>query len=660
MASRCQRRILSCSRCRKRKLKCDRRLPACSQCLAANTTCNGIAAGSQTEVPRSIAHHLESEIARLEAALFESGQLDDVQASDILLQIPVAGASRSSHGQVGDPLHLPAPEPRPPSSHNTDTGRVLKIRESILTSAPLHSIVHATMPPDSGATELLSRVRMGMTPSTARIGDITGTLSTGSYRPVTSNVLPGIHVLQSMPVDIVHRLMMKYLDTIHPENPFLTISDIHAHFGHVVQILLSPDPGPVEASYDLLVVYLILAMSLTLAAFGSRHEERCTAFSMSVFKEGVQNLYGLSSFPSEIARLQVTLLILHYATVFPRLANVWVLSGAAMRSCLELGLHRELPASIGSVDSQTLHLRRRVFWAAYCMDRSICSALQRPVCIPDVAIDAKLPSALSADDDIDDSFLGSISYHRLLSEMLHVHYQGESIPSDLSWDDWLADMETRLRDWHNMYRPNASHQAMTEFNMARGLMILHRPSPRLPMPSPSSLLIAFKSASTVARTYREHMRARFFCRPWLSAHFTLEAATVVLFCLRHGNAAIIEYFTPAQIFKMTKLFTQNFLDIAAQGGGWPEINAYAGTYERLLCPLLERVFLHSSTLSDAFGPAQDAELLRLLYPDPAHLEKLRFGDGLPEASDDLASFDFDLFMADDNFWEASVEMPGDT
>jgi hypothetical protein len=146
--------------------------------------------------------------------------------------------------------------------------------------------------------------------------------------------------------------------------------------------------------------------------------------------------------------------------------------------------------------------------------------------------------------------------------------QGEPIPSDLSWEDWLANMETRLQDWYNMYGPNASHHSMTEFNTARGLMILHRPSPRHPIPSPSSLLVVFQATSAVARTYRQHMRARLFCRPWLSAHFTLEAATIVLFCLSHGTPAIIERFTPAQIFKMTKVFTGNFLDIAAHGGGW--------------------------------------------------------------------------------------------
>jgi hypothetical protein len=161
-------------------------------------------------------------------------------------------------------------------------------------------------------------VRMGMTPSAARISNRSGSLLAGIPKSATGgNILLGAHLLRSMPVDIMHKLMTKYLDTIHLENPFLVAADLHAHFTRVVQVLTSPVTSPMQASYDLLVVYMILATSLTVAAVGDRHEERCMAFSMSVFKEGIQNLYGFSPFPSEIARLQVTLLILHCASVSP-------------------------------------------------------------------------------------------------------------------------------------------------------------------------------------------------------------------------------------------------------------------------------------------------------------------------------------------------------
>ena len=526
--------------------------------------------------------------------------------------------------------------------HGQDT----PLRTSILSSKSLQAIVSATLPYGSGATDLLSRVRMGMTPSSARVGQRSRT-TTLNPKANKGSILLNANTLRSIPVDIVQRLMRKYLNTIQPDNPFLVASTVVQQFQSVVEILgwqaqaQSPgaEPLPVIASHDFLIVYLVLAISVTLGS-ANGHEERCMALSVQLFEEGIQHLYSLPTFPSDITWLQTILLVLLYATVFPRSANVWVLSGAAMRSCLELGLHREPPESMG-LDPETLDLRRRVFWAAYCMDRSICSALQRPLSTPDAAINTKFPALME-----DDSFLGSITYHQLMSEIFHVSFQREPIPPGMAWDDWLAGMENRLKSWNSYYSQATPHHETIEFNMARGLMLLHRPSPRVPMPSQRSLLLAFEAASTAARIHRDHIRAGFFRRPWLSAHHMLEAATVVLYCLRYGWEAITERFNAPQIFDMTKLLTSNFLAIAGQG--WPEVSIYAGVYERLLGPLLERVFLRSATLSDSFGPAQDAELMRLLYPGPAHLEKLRFG--LRRQQEEFSPFDFNLFMADDETW----------
>ncbi|KAI1372069.1 fungal-specific transcription factor domain-containing protein [Hypoxylon crocopeplum] len=651
MASQCQRSILSCARCRRRKIKCDRQLPSCSQCISAKTSCTGIAAkaNTATDVPRSIVQHLESEIARLETELLQDGQLEVVHASDILQGM--LSTSRPSVDAAG--RNLDGPEENGYDGKLATKSASHELQASIVSSRSLQAIVSATLPYGSGAADLLSRVRMGITPSSAKVGE-RGSRSTATNPNASKgSILLHATILRSMPWDIVQRLMRKYLNTIHLDNPFLVAATVTQQFQNVADALRLQGPAqttgegslPVIASHDFLVVYLVLALSVTLGSANDGYDERCMSLSVSLFEEGIQHLYGLQSFPSDIAWLQTILLVLLYATVFPRSANVWVLSGAAMRSCLELGLHREPRESVG-IDSEPLDLRRRVFWAAYCMDRSICSALQRPLSTPDAAINTKFPSPMQ------DTFLGSITYHKLLSEMLHVHFHREPIPPEMTLDEWLARMEERLRSWSKFHSEASSHHESPEFTMARGLMILHRPSPRVPFPSDHSLLVAFEAASTAERIHREHIRAGFFRRPWLSAHYTLEAATVVLFCLRHGYSAITERFTTAQIFDMTKLLTSNFLAIAAQG--WPEVGVYAGVYERLLGPLLERVFLRSPTLSDRFGPAQDAELMRLLYPGPAHLENLRFG--LRQQQEELSPFDFNLFMMDDEMWDAGLNL----
>lgn len=177
----------------------------------------------------------------------------------------------------------------------------------------------------------------------------------------------------------------------------------------------------------------------------------------------------------------------------------------------DVGLHREYPYSVLENEND-VDLRRRVFWSAYCMDRSICSALQRPVSIPDAAINTKFPYVIISAPS--SPFMGVVYYHQLVSEMLQVHFQGQSLPNDISWEDWLSEMEQKLRKWYESTRHEAGNDEMGDFALARGLTILHRPSPRMPLPSDRSLLVAFEAASSSARSHRDHIRAGFFRRPW--------------------------------------------------------------------------------------------------------------------------------------------------
>ncbi|KAI1105604.1 fungal-specific transcription factor domain-containing protein [Jackrogersella minutella] len=618
-------------------------IPSCTRCIKARAECTGISSAAESSVPRSIVLTLESEIARLEGELAKNGQLDALNATDILLQMP---SSRVPEIVLSDLAHenvqLDSEEPVDPAP-TSGQRHIDDLRVSILSSQAVQMMISATLPCGSGAIDLLSRVRMGLTPSSAHVGEQRRMSIVAPKASKNSNFL-SVQVLRNVPVDIVQGLMRKFMNTIHPDYPFLDSATLWNQFSRVSSMLnwnssRSSEAGDIATfmpDYDFLVVYLILAISITLGSSKGGHEARCTALSTSLFEEGIQHLYSLSTFPSDIFWLQTILLVLLFATVLPRSANVWVLSGAAMRACLELGLHREPPTSI-ALSSDQLELRRRVFWSAYLMDRSICSALQRPLSTPDAAINTKLPEGLA-----NDAFSGNIHYQQLLSEMIHVHFQGEHIPGGLQWEEWLENMEQRLRDWYATYPRGTSHHDLIDFSLARGLMILHRPSPRIPVPCDRSLLIAFEAASSSAKTHREHILSGFFRRPWLSAHHTLEAAMIVLYCLRHGCAAISEKFNASQIFEMTKLFTSNFLSISSQR--WPEVSNYAGVYERLLGPLLESVFSNSRNPSETFTPSQDAELMRMLYPATAHLEKLRFG---LRQQEQFSPFDFSLFNIED-------------
>ena len=510
----------------------------------------------------------------------------------------------------------------------------------------VQAIIFSILPTGPGITDLIARVRMSLTPSSAVASGSPKESRRKSLTRESINV--SCFLLKKMPTEIVRGLTKKYMTKVYPIYPVLHAPTFWNQLDHVIKALQKvPERFPsVPPSFDFLVVYLLLSIAATLGSAGSGQEARHMAFSGQLFEEGIQHLSEKAHIPSDLAGLQVTLLILQYASINPRLANVWMLGGAAMRSCLELGLHREAPDAM-TLDKLTLDLRRRVFWTAYCYDRSICSALQRPLSIPDESIDVNFPSILDDRhihrDHIDESgvqtkmhMLRWIQFRQLQSAMVEVHFQNKPLVPGQSWDDWLEWMEERLHKWYDDYRVGQDRHEQMDFTLAHGMTNLHRPSPRMPMPPQRSLMKAFQFACSSAKSLREHITSGFYRRSWLIAHHVLENAMVVLFCLRHAPGAISARFDGQSVFEMTKVFTSNFLALAAQG--WNEVSNYAGVYERLLGPLLESVFSGKQPSIQSFGPQQEAELTRLLYPGPAQLDKLRFGSR-SFGPDDLPAFD---------------------
>jgi hypothetical protein len=106
-------------------------------------------------------------------------------------------------------------------------------------------------------------------------------------------------------------------------------------------------------------------------------------------KRGFGHLSNRDPHPSDMAWIQVTLLIRKYASINSKLGNIWILSGLAIRDSLELGFHRDISVS-NNLDPLTIDLWRRIFWAAYCTDRSICAALRQPLSIPYLAINTQV------------------------------------------------------------------------------------------------------------------------------------------------------------------------------------------------------------------------------------------------------------------------------
>lgn len=96
----------------------------------------------------------------------------------------------------------------------------------------------------------------------------------------------------------------------------------------------------------------------------------------------------------------MTLLVL-YNLRSPSNSGIWYMIGLAMRTCVDLGLHRE--AHYGNVPPYEGQLRRRLFWTVYFLERVLAVSVGRPYSIADHDIDAQLP--LEIDDTVRDDGL---------------------------------------------------------------------------------------------------------------------------------------------------------------------------------------------------------------------------------------------------------------
>ncbi|KAG0151788.1 hypothetical protein CROQUDRAFT_667781 [Cronartium quercuum f. sp. fusiforme G11] len=93
---------------------------------------------------------------------------------------------------------------------------------------------------------------------------------------------------------------------------------------------------------------------------------------------------------SNITTIQALLFLAMYSFRSEKGLSAWHLSGLAMRTAVELGLHRKTPEN-KLLDPFMEETRKRVWWSVYCLERTMALQLGRPIAIQDTDIDIELP-----------------------------------------------------------------------------------------------------------------------------------------------------------------------------------------------------------------------------------------------------------------------------
>lgn len=128
--------------------------------------------------------------------------------------------------------------------------------------------------------------------------------------------------------------------------------------------------------------------------------------------------------------------------------GIWYMIGLAMRTAIDLGLHRKDYEK--GLDASTIQARRRLFWSVYTLERIIAISLGRPFSIADRHIDVDIPCEVNEDDS---SAAGTSLSHaislfklrRIESRIQHSIYRADKPLSSLQ--PKLESLYSELQMW---------------------------------------------------------------------------------------------------------------------------------------------------------------------------------------------------------------------
>jgi len=189
------------------------------------------------------------------------------------------------------------------------------------------------------------------------------------------------------------RILDAYFTRAHLRYPFLDRSDIlERHANRFSQTNVTP-----QDQYGTFKIYMIYAIGATMLRLTEKYDYTAPE---NFFMTALQYISAARESHSVHNIEAMTLLVL-YNLRSPSNSGIWYMIGLAIRTCIDLGLHRE--AYYCNLPPYEGQLRRRLFWTVYFLERVIAVSLGRPYSIADRDIDATMP--LEIDDTVRDDGL---------------------------------------------------------------------------------------------------------------------------------------------------------------------------------------------------------------------------------------------------------------
>ncbi|OBU01354.2 hypothetical protein VE01_00251 [Pseudogymnoascus verrucosus] len=359
---RVSRPVAACSRCRAAKIKCDGKLPACTACEKAGRVNECSSSNDQFAKgkERSYVASLESRVEKLEKRIAYA---------------KMRKASVTMHEGDSPPMTPPDRKDSLAAIRAAIQGKAARRREATdvneLVSDFGFMTVNATMRDFDTKTTSLTFARLILAAS-------------------LNEPLPRLKNPQMPSRQTAMGLLQYYLENVLSLFPAFPETALFNALDAVYQ----ENPQHVE-DFDYWILYMVLAI-------GSMCQSRSSTDTF--YKDGVDFVVRALKFADHVLmpgypqQIQALILLVQYSTLDPAHFDSWQLIGFTCRAAVDLGYHQDPPKE-QAVDKRALQQRRKIFYSAYALDRSISMVHARPFSFTDDAITVAFPADLSSTSD---------------------------------------------------------------------------------------------------------------------------------------------------------------------------------------------------------------------------------------------------------------------
>lgn len=184
------------------------------------------------------------------------------------------------------------------------------------------------------------------------------------------------------------RIVNSYMDRLHPRYPFLDREEIwRLHTQHLARPVEPTSYDPEVDKFSLFKIYMVYAIGSAVLRLTEPYAYTAPEAFYAKALQYISNAHTENQSESvQSIETMVLLIMFHLRTVSS--TGIWYMTGLAMRTCVDLGLHRK--SHFLNEDPFERQMRRRLFWTVYSLERSIAIALGRPYSISDRDIDVEV------------------------------------------------------------------------------------------------------------------------------------------------------------------------------------------------------------------------------------------------------------------------------